>query len=750
MKWPVAIGVGTLVVLLVWGAYTFLGVRNGWFGTLAPPGEVTGAAVPETVISERTGALLAAAETVGVNRPKQIVFGDLHVHTTYSTDAFIWALPLLGGDGAHPVADACDYARYCSAIDFWAITDHAEAGTPRKWQAMKDGIRQCSAVSGNPDNPDLVSYLGFEWTQVGRLPEDHYGHKNVIFEGLDDDVVSKRAIAAGGVALTSLRQSSIIPPGIAYADWSNRQTYFDFRAFMDEVQATPLCEPDLPSKDLPTDCIEVAHTPGELVEKLESQGLDYLLIPHGTSWGYYTPPGTTLDKQLLEEMRPEAQELIEVYSGHGNSEEYREFRAVNLKQVGDEVIAECPEPSETYTPPCFLAGEIIEERCLAEGASAETCAERAVATRRDAANMGVAYHLTVRGAASEDWLDSGQCTDCFLPALHHRPGTSVQYGLAISNFDKGEGGPNRFHWGFIASSDNHRARPGTGYKEVNRSRTTEMGGPITEQWRDRILPQEEPVAVSTPIPQAELNRRAGFGLTEVERQASFWLTGGLAAVHTEGRSRSEIWSAMKRRETYATSGPRILLWFDKTEGTGSIPMGGKPETTSEPTFSARAVGSFKQLPGCPDTTLNGLDASRVQSLCAGECYNPSNERHLITRIEVVRIQPQTFEGEPVDDLIEDPWRVFDCPPDEAGCSITFSDPDYVENARDTTYYVRAIQEETEAINADPLDCTRDETGKCIEVNLCRGDWRSDWNNECLDPVEERAWSSPIYLNWVAE
>ena len=236
----------------------------------------------------------------------------------------------------------------------------------------------------------------------------------------------------------------------------------------------------------------------------------------------------------------------------------------------------------------------------------------------------------------------------------------------------------------------------------------------------------------------------------MERQASYWLTGGLAAVHTEGRSRSEIWDAMKRRETYATSGPRILLWFDKTDGGVSVPMGAKTHASSEPSFTARAVGAFKQLPGCPDFTANGLPADRVQDLCAGECYNPSNERHLITRMEVVRIQPQSYEGEPVGELIEDPWRVIECPPSQEGCSVTFTDPDYVSGARDTTYYVRAIQEETEAINADPLECERDETGTCIRVNLCRADWRTDREDDCLDPVEERAWSSPIYLTWAGE
>lgn len=739
------------IVLVIAGfAYIATGVHNGWFGRLEPPGDIQGQAIPEEVISARARVQSSAATEIGISKPKQIVFGDLHVHTTYSTDAFIGALPLLGGEGAHPIADACDYARYCSGIDFWSITDHAEAATPRKWQATKDAIRQCNAVSGDPDNPDLVSYLGFEWTQVGRLPEEHYGHKNVIFEGLEDDKVSKRAIAAQGAAFTALRESNIIPPRTAYGDWAHRQAYFNFTAFIKEVQATPLCEPGVASKDLPTDCMEVATTPADLVEKLESQGLDYLLIPHGTSWGYYTPPGTSLDKQLSEDMRPDVQELMEIYSGHGNSEEYRDWRALKVTQVGDEVIIECPEPSDNYTPACWFAGEIIESRCLAEGETKQVCADRARQTRTDAANMGVAYHLTVQGEYSEDWLDSGQCTDCFLPPMNHRPMTSVQYGLALSNFEKGGDDPNRFYWGFVASSDNHRARPGTGYKEFDRKRTTEMGGPITEEWRRRTLPEDQPISVSTPVSQAELMQRPGFGLTELERQASYWLTGGLAAVHTEGRSRSEIWDAMKRRETYATSGPRILLWFDKTDSDVAVPMGGMTDAGSEPRFTVRAAGAFKQLPGCPAHTPNGLDEARVEHLCAGECYNPSDERHLITRIEVVRIQPQSYEGEPIGELIEDPWRVFDCPADEAGCLVTFSDPDYVTDARDTTYYVRAIQEETEAINADPLECERDETGKCIKVNLCRGDWRSDPDDECLDPVEERAWSSPIYLNWIGE
>ena len=170
---------------------------SGVFSDVPVGGTPEAPAVSEAVLEKKRAAFEDAAGDIGVARPKQILFGDLHVHSTFSFDAFTLSLPMSGGDGAHPVSDACDYARHCSGLDFWSINDHAVTLTPRRWRETIDAIRQCNDIAGNEQNPDLVTYLGWEWTQVGTTPETHWGHKNVIIRGLDDTEIPTRPIAAG-------------------------------------------------------------------------------------------------------------------------------------------------------------------------------------------------------------------------------------------------------------------------------------------------------------------------------------------------------------------------------------------------------------------------------------------------------------------------------------------------------------------------------------------------------------------------
>lgn len=168
--------------------------------------------------------------------------------------------------------------------------------------------------------------------------------------------------------------------------------------------------------------------------------------------------------------------LIEVYSGHGNSENYRDFRVrkfiqndeggdyneghsetrceaptndelsrcwragqlvyeaclsdgVDVAECGlkseharDEFAAKgqsyCPEPQPNYLPSCWQAGEIIKQRCEEAGETAKQCSLRVEEARRLYANVDhAAAWLIVPDTRAEDWLDAGQARDMFFARL---------------------------------------------------------------------------------------------------------------------------------------------------------------------------------------------------------------------------------------------------------------------------------------------------------------------------------------------
>ncbi len=727
------------LLALVLGVLALLG--SGILGRDWGSGPPTASRVPAEVVARRSAAQAGAAREVGVPRPRQVLFGDFHVHTTYSTDAFLMALPPAGGSGARPVNDACDFARFCAGLDFWSINDHAEAVPPRAWRDTVEAIRQCDAVAGDPASPDVVPFLGWEWTQMGTTPDNHYGHKNVVLRGIGPDEVPPRPIGARAPSDAFDRDPDSQPgvlamglvPLLRPGGWS-----LDFVRFMRSLDM-PDCEEGAGGDVV---CREWVDTPAELFARLDGLGQESIVIPHGTTWGFYTPMGSAWDKQIAGVQHdPKRQTLIEVFSGHGNSEEFRAWRDVEIAADGSR---SCPPERDDYLPACRRAGAIILERCRAAGETDDECEARAAVARQRSVDLGLYGHLAIPGATPEDWLDAGQCRDCFQPAFNYRPRSSVQYIMALRDWSD-PARPRRFGFGFMASSDNHSARPGTGYKEFARTEMTEarLTEAMIRLWGGRA--EQEPAPESIDFDP----RSSGLPfhlLREAERATSFFLTGGLVAVHADGRSRDAIWRALERREVYGTSGPRILLWFDLLNPPGSLgrtlPMGGEAQLTGSPIFQVRAVGSFEQLPGCPDFATSALSPERLEHLCRGECHHPSDRRRLVSRIEVVRIRPQERAGEPVEGLIEDPWRVFRCDPDPAGCVVSFTDPDFVASGRDALYYVRAIEAPSPAVNAGLERCERDERGRCLSVAPCRN---ADRGDDCLAETEERAWSSPIFV-----
>jgi hypothetical protein len=74
--------------------------------------------------------------------------------------------------------------------------------------------------------------------------------------------------------------------------------------------------------------------------------------------------------------------------------------------------------------------------------------------------------------------------------------------------------------------------------------------------------------------------------------------------------------------------------------------------------------------------------------------------------------------------------VLPCTGDASGCQAAFTDPEFAAQARDTLYYVRAIEAPSQAVDHDGVACLA-----------------APAEDDCLGETEERAWSSPIFVDW---
>jgi len=220
--------------------------------------------------------------------------------------------------------------------------------------------------------------------------------------------------------------------------------------------------------------------------------------------------------------------------------------------------------------------------------------------------------------------------------------------------------------------------------------------------------------------------------------------GGLGAVWAEENSRDAIFAAMRRRETYGTSGPRMVVrlfaGWDHDESlcdaadfaargyAGGVPMGGElgaPPETDAPPAPRIAVRALRD-PGTPE--LPGAPLERIQIVKGWLDDGEPRQRVFDVAGEAgPGVDPRTcaFDaGRPGADALCAVWR----------------DPDFDPDAP-AFYYARVVQSPT--CRWTTLAC-REAAVDCDAALGPRGLLAA-----CCDPavpktLRERAWTSPVW------
>ncbi|MCP4036548.1 MAG: DUF3604 domain-containing protein, partial [bacterium] len=160
--------------------------------------------------------------------------------------------------------------------------------------------------------------------------------------------------------------------------------------------------------------------------------------------------------------------------------------------------------------------------------------------------------------------EPGEETGCAFETGFARQG--LKFGLALDR----ELGFNPLAFGMIGSTDTHNGNPG----DVEEWDFVGAAGLVSSPSIRRVR----------EAPRAEPDRKP------YQSMLQFNTPGGLAAVWAEENTRDALFDAMKRREVYATSGPRMTLRFFAGWGfdesieaerepialatSGGVPMGG--------------------------------------------------------------------------------------------------------------------------------------------------------------------------------
>lgn len=281
-------------------------------------------------------------------------------------------------------------------------------------------------------------------------------------------------------------------------------------------------------------------------------------------------------------------------------------------------------------------------------------------------------------------------------------------GILASGFKEAERiGVNPFQLGFIGSSDTHNGTPGLVAEEGFR------GHRGTDDGTNELL----------------------LGTGALTPGGVYFNPGGLAGVWAEENSRDAIFDALRRREVFATSGPRIVPRF----------FGGwdLPENLCDDANLVRrgydaGVPMGGVLPGSSADTAPRFVVSALRD--SGTTTRPGTK---LQRLQVIKVWYDGVQAhQRVFDVAGDSTRGHDldldtCTPSNDGadslCAV-WIDPDFAPNQR-AAYYARVV--ENPSCRWDAFACKQIPAGSrpatCDNPTLAK-------------TIQERAWTSPIWYD----
>ncbi len=348
MKWIT--GLGALLLVLVGIAY--LVVQNRLNAPLISDERL--AQLEQDVAAQDEAAFPVAspqpAEYQAANPLKNAYFGDLHVHSELSFDAYIFGNRLSLDETyrvakGEPVRNAAgEIIQLTRPLDFTAVTDHAEGFGLRQSCEDPDLTEAAVVLCGRFERPDAKLFLELRNEGQKRPPVSMLGE-------LLQDPEKEQRFAEETWAET-----------VAAADQHNEPG--EFTTFAAYEYSPPL--PDagkihrnvvFRSSDVPGHAISAFHalTELDLWDQLMANcqaPCEFLTIPHNPnkSWGLAFA-GQTIDGDLYTEddwaVRDRVEPLVEMFQIKGNSECSVGFGTTDEECGFEQFLRRCEEGQKT-------------------------------------------------------------------------------------------------------------------------------------------------------------------------------------------------------------------------------------------------------------------------------------------------------------------------------------------------------------------------------------------------------------------